>query len=44
MSDIDAFELATTSKQLIDLIPVAVFETQEAKTLVYTQMANMVKY
>jgi len=43
-SEEDALELATTSKQLIDMIPAAVFETKEAKTLVYTQMANMVKH
>lgn len=39
----DSHELAKTSKELLDLIPAAVFETTDAKTRVYTQMANMVK-
>ena len=39
----DVQKLAQTSKELLDLIPAAVFQTKDAKTRVYTQMANMVK-
>jgi len=39
----DVQKLAETSKELLDLIPAAVFQTKDAKTRVYTQMANMVK-
>jgi len=39
----NAFELATISKKIIDLIPSAHFESKETEELVYIQMANMVE-
>lgn len=39
----DAADLAKASQELLDLVPAAAFQTAEAKTRVYTQMANIVK-
>ena len=39
----NAFELATITKKIIELIPNAGFKTDQARDRIYTQMANIVK-